>query len=311
MLIIGESMFENIPDNETLLREEGRAGFLYAVDSHGNKISSEEAITGDKYFCVLCGCPMHVFKTKTGRHFFGRNPNSVHSNPQCKQYEEKAIKHTFIGDPKVFIGSKFVRVTPRRERVVNEKSNEQHSSMMKNDTEVDTFKSFSSLKQVYEEMLFLDGDMPIGEYKVSDFVITYRTAYRILSNDSDLGARIVYCRYDKADRNSLSLVFWLFSKYDDFSVKFCLMFKKQTDFKHYFEMFETKVEENGKYIWKKKAGKNEVLIAFDNWSYIEKPRCRIKCGRKTCDKCLGLYQADFQNPKQFFVCPMDETADEI
>ena len=97
-----------------MLKEDGRAGLLYAVDNSGKFISAGNAVNGEKYNCPVCGCMMHVLTTKTGKRIFARNPGAQHTNGRCISYESKSNKHSFDNlEPERFIES-LCRVVPKK-----------------------------------------------------------------------------------------------------------------------------------------------------------------------------------------------------
>ena len=96
------------------LKEEGRAGLLYALDANRNNIPAEDAFTGEKYRCPVCDCEMHVCRTPSGKHIFARNAGKQHTDGRCISYESKSIKHTFDNlNPERFIES-LCHVSPKK-----------------------------------------------------------------------------------------------------------------------------------------------------------------------------------------------------
>lgn len=292
------------------LKEDGRAGLLYALDAYGNNISAENSITGEKYRCPVCTCSMHPCTTKSGKRIFARNPGSQHTDGRCISYESKSIKHSFDTlNPEKFIES-LCRVSPREkgknERNIIDPRNAICSNNEFRDIDEDIKSSpFASLKQIAEEIDFLDGSISQNNHKISDFVLTYKSAHQVFQeNNYDLGARIIYCRYKIFKSNRNALLFDLFSS--GFTVRFCLLFHKKREFIANRDKFGDFCEaENGTTKFIKKHEAQNVLIACDNWDFIDRQSCNNTCGKKDCSKCYGMYQAVFTNSKQIYLIPAD------
>lgn len=293
------------------IKDSGRASLPYAVDETNNMISAENAISGGKYFCPVCRCSMHVTTTRSGVRVFARNPRIQHTNAQCINYEAKNTKHSFDKlEPENFIGS-LCRVS---QRIPSSGGAQGGGGSQPGTDETDDVKyaSFTSLKQISEEIDFLDGGLTQGNHKISDFVLTYKSARQVFrASRYQLGARIVFCRYKAFDAKRQAILFDLFSKSNrpeipDLSVRICLVFPNKTDFAHWRDQFGSFAEdENGRRIFKRKYDAQDVLIAFDDWQFIERPACVDCCGKHICDKCYGMYQAVYTNPKQIYLVPTD------
>jgi len=294
------------------LKEDGHAGLLYAYNSHGDYTAATEAVSGEKYTCPICGCAMHLATiTKTGKKFFARNPNNPHKDPRCITIERSGVEHTFKDlDPQKFITA-LCHVVPRRDAAQRKPgTTDSESESSKDETTELRLVKFASLKQIAESGIKnLKADDMEGDHKVSDFVITYNYGQRFFTDPNfELGARIVYAAYDSFISGSNTLVFSMFSKQANFSVKFHLIFIKKTDFYAFRDKFGNYVEDkDGKTKFIKKHKHQTVLIASDNWEKIVKPYCKDNCNNDYyCKSCCGIYQAVYQNSKQLYLLPADD-----
>ena len=297
------------------LKEEGKAGLFYAIDQSGNYVASDQAPAGCKYKCPVCGCAMHLTTTRYGKKIFARDSGREHTNPICKTIEDKKRCYSFKDlEPEDFITSLF--------RVSSKKASSEHpdhagsgsnerAAVSKDDKEM-TIASFSSLKQIAESGLnILNPDAKQGEHKISEYIITYKYAHQFFSDPSfELGARIVYARFSWTDSNNNVLIFRMFmNDAKRSSVKFRLLFTKKSEFRQYRDKFVTLVEnEVGKTVLKKKYTAQDVLIACDDWYFIDKDSCSYNCNYndKYCKSCLGMYQAIYTNSKQIYLLPPDQ-----
>ncbi|MCR5357030.1 MAG: hypothetical protein K6E63_06470 [Lachnospiraceae bacterium] len=303
------------PANLNELKEDGRAGLFYAIDQSGNYVASDQAPAGCKYTCPVCGCAMHLTTTKSGKKIFARDRGRMHTNPICITLERNRKHHTFKGlEPEDFITS-LCRVNSKKasiERPIRTDSGSNESAAVSQDDKEMTIASFSSLKQIAESGINkLNPDAKQGEHKISEYIITYKYAYQFFSDPSfELGARIVYARFSWTNSNDRALIFSMFmNDKERSSVKFRLLFTKLSDFKNYRDKFGTFVEnETGKTVFKKKYAAQDVLIACDDWYYIDKYSCPDNCNYNAeyCKSCLGMYQAVFTNSKQIYLLPPDQ-----
>ncbi len=296
------------------IKEEGRAGLLYAYDSSHRYTSAEEAKTGEKYTCPICNCSMHVTTTKSGKKIFARDPKRPHTDPICITIEQKGKIHTFTKlDPQKFITS-LCQIAPRKAGPgvppppggPNPGPDVPHP-LVGNEDDLEE-KSFSSLKQIAEAGIdHLDPDDRQGQYKVSDFIMTYKYASRFFSNPTfELSERIIYARFAWEDYETNSLIFTLFTR-EKASVKFRLVFLNKKDFLEWRNKFgKWGEDEKGKAKFIKHHEKQEVLIASDNWVKLEDDCHRCCNGNKEyCKSCYGMYQATFINKKQLYLIPAD------
>ena len=288
------------------LKEEGRAGLLFALDAQENCVSAEEAVSGGKYFCPVCACKMHVVTSPKGKRYFARNAGAQHTNGKCISYETLKTKHTFDDlDPEKFICS-LCRVASRKDRDDGKGAHDSNGGDTRIPDDDETrISPFTTLKQIANEMNYLDAN------KVTDFLLTYRNAQQVIQGKNfNLGARIVHCRFAAYKGESNALLFDLFCKSYDatvLSVRFSLVFTNKKEFLNYREKFGTPREmENGGARFVKHHDVQDVLLACDNWELITSPQCKSNCGRNECGKCYGMYQALFTNKKQLHLIPADD-----
>ena len=293
-----------------MLKEDGRAGLLYAIDTNGKYISAINAINGEKYNCPVCGCMMHVLTTKTGKRIFARNPGAQHTDGRCISYESKSNKHSFDDlEPERFIEG-LCRVVPKKkDHDPTDVRKSIGSTSETNGTEEDIkISPFSSLKQIAEEIDFLDGNISQGNHTITDFVLTFKSAPQFFASEKnrDLGARIVYCRFCAPENKSNALLFDLFSMNNGIYVRFCLIFSDKKKFIEYRDKFGNFGElDNGATGFIKKHTVQDVLIACDNWELIDRQYCKNNCRKEKCGDCYGMYQAVFTNSKQIYLIPAD------
>lgn len=292
-----------------MLKEDGRAGLLYAVDNSGKFISAVNAVNGEKYNCPVCGCMMHILTTKTGKRIFARNPGAQHTNGRCISYESKSNKHSFDNlEPEKFIEG-LCRVVPKKKEPDSNDAKKAVGTILDTNGAEDDIKisPFSSLRQIAEEIDFLDGSVPQGDHIITDFVLTYKSASKFFSEKNrDLGARIVYCRFNAPENKSNTLLFDLFSINKGIYVRFCLIFSDKKRFVEYRDKFGRFGElENGSTGFIRKHNIQDVLIACDNWELIDRQYCKNNCRKDKCGDCYGMYQAIFTNPKQIYLIPAD------
>lgn len=288
------------------IKEEGRAGLLFALDAQENYVAAEDAISGEKYFCPVCKCKMHAATSPKGKRYFARNAGEQHTSGKCISYERNQQKHTFDGlDLEKFIVG-LCRVASTKEGGDGTGSGGSGGNNS-GESDGDEIKvaPFTSLKQIANEMDYLDAN------RVSEFLLTYRNAKKVFKGKSyDLGARIVHCRYAAYKGESNALLFDIFCKnYDSttFSVRFSLVFVNKKVFQEYLKKFgEFRPMENGTSRFVKKHEVQDVLLACDNWEFIHAPNCKRNCGKKECGKCYGMYQAVFSNTKQIYLIPADD-----
>ncbi|MGN0421597.1 MAG: hypothetical protein ACI4EY_02560 [Lachnospiraceae bacterium] len=296
------------------IKIEGRAGLFHAYDATRNYIAATNAVSGKPYTCPICGCAMHVTTTRTGIRIFARNPKQPHTDPACITIERKGVEHSFCNlDPEIFIMG-LCHPTPRKKspRIdPNDKDGNEIKKVPHNESpdESSKLKSFNSLKQIAESGIdHLNPDDMQGNHKVSEFIMTYKYAGNFFTDPNFiLGARIVYARYAWFDSKTKAIIFSMYGK-NDFSVKFRVVFPSQKDFRNYRDKFGMyKENSTGKTVFEKHYKEQDVLIACDEWIYIDKKRCTSFCsGTKTfCKSCCGMYQAIFTNPKQIYLLPAD------
>lgn len=136
----------------------------------------------------------------------------------------------------------------------------------------------------------------------------YKNANKIIKGSHcDLGARIIYCRYAAFSPQSNALLFDLFFKrYNGtlITVRLCLYFPNRKDFMTYLDKFASEEpNESGRVQYVRKCEKQDVLIASDNWAFIDREKCNPSCRKRVCSNCYGMYQAVFTNPKQVYLMP--------
>lgn len=299
--------------NASKIKEEGRAGLIYAYDSDGKLTHANDSINGHKYTCPICGCGMHPTTTKGGKRIFARNSGEVHTNPICISIESNQVKHSFEKLTPESLMTSLCYTTPRKKGTsgggpVNPEPGG-GGSVGGDDGEIKSVP-FSSLKQIAEAGLdYLKADDMQGEYKISDFIMTYKFAGEFFKDPQfSLGARIIYARYAWVSASTQSIVFSMYSKRDDFSVRIRLIFQKKNEYKKYRDKFgKYKENESGKTVFVNHNADQYVLIASDNWAFIPKNHCPKYCLSKDgyCDKCCGMYQAVFTSTKQIYLIPAD------
>ena len=300
-----------INQKEVELKKDGLAGLFYNRNSAGELVNAEDAKKGEKYTCPVCGCRMHPTTTPTGKKIFARNPGEVHGNPICATIDKKRIKHSFAGlSPDDFISSLCYK-SPRRKAPGGDGpvSPGPNGGGGGNTIEIKNMP-FSSLKQIAESGIdHLNPDDRQGEYKISDFIITYRFGGRFFKNPLfSLGARIVYARYIGFDSNSQSIIFAMYGQQENYSVRFKLLFPKKNDFLKYRDQFGHFSENSvGKTVFTKNHDEQDVLIACDSWNNIGKDRCSKYCrfSEKYCKNCCGMYQAVFTSKDQMHLITSD------
>lgn len=293
------------------IKNDNEAGLLYAYDSENNYVPATEAKPHIPYSCPYCGIRMHPTTTRSGRRIYAKNPGQVHCNPACLTIEAKGVEHTFDGvNPnKLFVSLCYA--TPRKKDDKGKKDAETPPSSSSTDTKLSdtcgTPVPFSSLKQIAESGIeILNSDDKQGDYKVSDYLMTYKYAKKFFTNPNfTLGGRIVYARFSFSDYKLSSLVFSLYSG-TDFCVKFRVIFTSRRDFVTYRGKFEEYIEdENGRTKFRKRYKKQDVLLVSDDWRRIDKIRCNDCCFFKNCNSCWGMYQVSFTNSKQLYLIPND------
>lgn len=297
------------------IKREGRAGLFYAYDETHQYTSADEAVSGAKYTCPICGCRMHLTATRSGRRIFARNPKETHRNSLCITIERKGVERTFRDlDPEEFITS-LCRTVSRRQKGSEgpDGSGKRGPTVGPIPTEDDKESKlavFSSLKQIAESGIdFLDPDDTQGSYKVSDFVMTYKYGMTYFTDpDFELGARIVYARFMACDDRDMAILFFMFDTTTKRSVKFRLLFTSKREYQAVRKKFgEYVISENGTTKFQKRFTEQNVLIACDEWRFIGKEDCRMFCFPKEefCLPCCGMYQAIFTNPKQLYLLSAD------
>ena len=318
-----ETKEEEIKEED--VKEEGKAGLHYAYDSKGNYVYAGEATPKEKHTCPFCRCRLHLTTNPyTKSKYFARDPGEIHTHPKCMDIESGGREYTFRAlTPVGFIGklchvSSRQKVTPPKGPGITPPDEPPKVETPPNEY---ADKPFGSLKQIADSGIenLNPNDMQ-GNYKVSDFVITWKFAYIMSKSGFALGARIVYARYVSFDSKAKTLYFHLFFGAKDEQktfVIFRLIFLKDKDFKKYRDKF-------GKFVINEKTGKTEfavhhkkqdVLLASDDWKFLSKPSCENTCYRcakneeamqcSASDHCLGTYTTVFTNPKQIYLMPAD------
>ena len=290
--------------NVSMIKETGKAGLAYAHDSDGNYVSAECAVKGEDFYCPFCKCELIRTKSKKGKLFFARRRGTQHIDPRCQLIEQKGVQHSFDNlDPDTWISS--LCHTSRKKGPGAERPDEMDNQGKntpppnKEDTEEFIVRSFSSLNQIAKAGLdLLNPDDMQGNHKISDFIITYRYADIIFDTPSyDLGARIVYARFI-CSKKPMSLLFFMFNGIN--TIKFRLLFTKSNEYDKYRKLLNKSVEDdNGR----TRSVKRDVLIACDEWYYIDRSRCKALCSSSDehCRNCHGMYQAVFTSDKQIYV----------
>ena len=298
-------------DEHSNFKEAGKAGLAYAYDEHNIYTSAENAEKGKQYRCPICGCLVHLTRTKRGKLFFARVPGQIHTDVACITKERKGQEYSFAGlDPEKFIAS-LCHVSPRNALPRNPldddgKTDHQGGDLPTSSDADDDFllKKFSSLKQIAKSGIeHLNANDVQGGHKVSKFLMTYKYAGDFFGNPAfKLGSRIVYARYAFFDAKKKTIVFTLYTK--KLSVKFRVLFLTTSDFRKYRDKFgEFSESESGKTVFKKNPQNQDVLIASDNWIYVEKARCKGLCSSNDnyCKSCCGMYQTVFTSSKQIYI----------
>lgn len=289
------------------LKEDGAAGLLYALNANGEVVPARNGVSGEKYSCPVCNCPVHLRVTQSGKHIFARYPGCQHTDGRCITYEAMPQKHTFDNmDPEQFIISLCRRI-PEKERAVHESQNTNDNSTRAGNEEEDIkILNFTSLKQIYNEIMFLDGGVTQRNNKISDYVVTHKSFLQVFRERGiDLGARIIHCRYSGFESKHNALLFDVFDMKQGVFVRFSLLFTKKDDFIKYRDKFvEFRRAENGTAKFYNLHEAQDVLLACDEWAYIGNQNCKNNC-QKSCEKCRGMYQAVFTNSKQLFLIPAD------
>ena len=253
------------------LKEDGAAGLLYALNANGEVVPARNGVSGEKYSCPVCNCPVHLRVTQSGKHIFARYPGSQHTDGRCITYEAMPQKHTFDNmDPEQFIISLCRRI-PEKERAVHESQNTNDNSTRAGNEEDDIkILNFTSLKQIYNEIMFLDGGVTQRNNKISDYVVTHKSFLQVFRERGiDLGARIIHCRYSGFESKHNALLFDVFDMKQGVFVRFSLLFTKKDDFIKYRDKFvEFRRAENGTAKFYNLHEAQDVLLACDEWAYI-------------------------------------------
>ena len=293
------------------LKDEGKAGLFYAKNSAGTLVAAKDAVREEDYRCPICGCNMCPKTLPSGTRIFARKPRQVHTNSICFTAEQKRTEKSFDGlKPEEFIND-LCHAVPRKKTSGPDTHPDEGRKESKPNFDADDeakLSSFTSLKQISESgIAFLNAYDKQGDYYVSDFIMTYKFGDQFFSNPTfNLGARIVYARFDWVDFNNTALNFSLFGK--NYSVKFRILFA-QTNKKAFKTIWEKlgnfQANEKGKTVFKKFDGKHEFLIASDTWNYIPQNQCIGICAYKDerCANCKGMYQATFASTKQIYRLP--------
>lgn len=288
-----------------LLKTENGAGLFYALDSNDNNTSAKDAIKGLEYRCPECYCAMHLRRTNSGKYIFARNAHEEHKTERCKSYETKQIKHSFDGSSPEDMITKFCSLSlSNGERNITEprSTKDRGKESIDSDAEV-KISSFTSLKQIADELVFLDGSTTHGKYKISDFVVTFKSARQVFQEGVkyELGARIIHCRYKSFSSKHNVLVFDMF--FSGITVRFFLKFHSTEEFRDYRNKFGYfGIAENGTTKFLRHHEVQDVLIASDEWILIENRKdCNDICFRTNCCNCHTVYQAFFNSPRQIFL----------
>lgn len=307
--INNNNIFEN-------LRDEGFDGLNYAYDSNNVFTFAKNAKPGDQYTCPCCKIPMHLRITKSGKPIFARNPNTVHTHPLCLSMDQNKTKRE-LGDksPEELFGG-ICHVAPHKKDVVNKEKNVTETNTCALPTDVDSNNEFikvaqaSALKHLHEMGIeFLNPDDKYGDYKVSDYVLTYKFAQQCLNDPNyNYKAKSIYVRFLYANSKNSTLVFILFCG-KDFSVRYHLIFKSKIDYQKVLGKFGSFIEDSqGRYKFEKHYKEQNALICSDDWKHLSKENCNTCChpsNSQYCNSCYGVFQADVTNIGQIFLIPSD------
>lgn len=295
------------------LKEQGKAGLLYALDFNENYISAENALKGETYYCPVCRCEMARTTTPSGKRIFKRKAGQEHMNAVCYTIETSKIKRSFSKlDPASFITNLCHSVprkgASRKDSSAQEGNDIRHRENTNNNEEIQQ-ASFSSLKQIHEAGIpFLPASAKQGPHFISDFILTYKNVRSVVSVPGfSLNARIVYGRLLWIDWKSQALVLCMFTG-SEFSIRFRLIIPSKKDFSALREKLGDYYEdETGRTKFKLYSDKQDVMIASDDWTFISKNQCSQICSKRDniCVSCSGLYQAIYTNSKQLYIIPSE------
>lgn len=280
---------------------------IYANDKDDNLIHANDAIKGEKYYCMFCGIKLYR-KCLDGRAFFCRIPHELHSSNICKNIEKTGKCPSLSCSTPESLMTSFCR-TPTPRLTSNSTAYEsvtRNASPQAVSAPVFREVPFASVKQMFEFGVLSKAPTEIiGEsYTISDFFMDYRSIHLLMDSSSFiLGARTLRLKYNNYKRESGEIYASLFTR--NAQVQFIISISDGTLFNDFLKQIYAS-EFNP--LTKKKESiqiAKEFFFASDDWRFIT--NCHNKCkfsGSTNCNKCFGLYKACYNNKKQLYVLPM-------
>lgn len=322
--------------------------YYKALDKKGNLVfaKSDEAVAGE-YFCRYCHCRMKLIP---GR-FYIRIPGEVHTDERCLAYENGKKEYGFANKTPNELIRRFCQperggriVAPPHndddnpfgitvdeteengggdislENIQDDKSEINiitNPSNPQEDIEEEAKESaYDSLRRIYEEEFEdMKYDSKVGEYRLSDYILTYYYAGKVLRRRNyELGYRIIFARFYAYSEYDNILIFRLFSQLEECCALFKIHVANAERYIELLDIFAPNTMNEGGSTSRKNNNVDVLLAGY--WE--KKDRCKSKCFlskdfikygkvvKKGCfnSQCIGEWKAELINRgRQIYLIP--------
>ena len=293
-----------------------KPGLPYAIDAEGKLVFAADLESGGQFRCPYCDCLMNLYKAKSGKHVFRKNPGSHHSKEECRVIEkdESVEPRTLDGvDPGGLIDGLCFEPTNRGKVKPPPGGGRKKPGpvIAVGVPQVKTLRDFFVGKLYY-----LDPSKKFGEHALSEFLTNYKLAEELKNNPANYSKLKTiayvwpdYYHYKNPLPDSLGERLFRFKIYDKNSNTkgyFSLAIPKDQFVKYEKKLTYDHFNENGTYGGRRANTTREVLVASNEWKKLPMTECKLCCNCKTCDNCFGMYYAHFVCKKQLYIFPKKE-----
>lgn len=265
---------------------------LIALDENGRRVYAKDAKSQVDYFCLCCGCRMHVKKSTLGNAFFFALDDG-HQSSGCRSVGEK---NTAVRDPELLSVSKF------QNAILGIKgTNGGGGGGGDKGTPKDNLPPCTLPQLQLSGAPFLSPDTPIKGGVLSDLLLTYISFPKFVAPHTSLGFRVIELALDSAFDRTIHFVGWWKQNNQRYRAFFDVWVEEPDDFEALVgKYFAGTSFREGRLIYDQPKY-NRALVAGD-WTAVDHDECQKTCFycKDARNPCVGMQKAILVNKNQIF-----------
>lgn len=268
---------------------------LIALDENGRRVYAKDAKSQVDYFCLCCGCRMHVRKSTLGNVFFFALDGG-HQSSDCRDAgEEDAAAR----DPELLSVSKFQNAVMR---VRKEKGTGDGGGGSGGGGPAKEVLPPCNLRQLQlSGALSLPPNTPIEGGVLSDILLTHKSFSEFIAPHSSLGFRVLELSLDSAFNWTIRLKGWWGPKWQRYRAFFDIQVDKSVDFDALVNNYFSGISLNKNGITYNQPKYERALVA-GVWTAVNNDECQKTCFycKNARTPCVGLQRATLASKNQIF-----------